>query len=84
LGNKTESVISAVRSLIKDTSNKLAFELLPIKAPTSNLSANDISVQLSKPPAYKLGEEVSAFFVQEYRDIFFIYLIYLNNRWQPD
>jgi len=59
LGNKTDSVISAVRSLIKDTSNKLAFELLPIKAPTSNLSANDISVQLSKPPAYKLGEEVA-------------------------
>lgn len=60
LGNKTEAVINSLRELIKDTSNKLAFELLPIKAPTNNLTANNISnIQLSKPPSYKLGEEVS-------------------------
>ena len=59
LGNKTEAVINSVKALIKDTSNKLGYELLPIKAPTNQLTEKDLSnVKLSKSPSYKLGEEV--------------------------
>ena len=59
LGNKTEAVISAVKALIKDNTNKLGHELLPIKAPTNQLIEKDLTnVKLSKSPSYKLGEEV--------------------------
>lgn len=60
LGNKTDEVIKAVRALIKNPSDKLAAELLPIKPPTAQVPASDIhNVKLSKAPAYKLGEEIA-------------------------
>ncbi len=40
--------------------DKLAYELLPIKAPTNNLTDNDVSnIRLAHPPNYKLGQEVA-------------------------
>lgn len=60
LGAKTEVVIKAIRELIKDDTNKLAHELLPIKKPTNQLTDNNISgIKLSREPSYKLGEEVA-------------------------
>ena len=60
LGNQTQSVIQSIRGLIKNQTDKLAYELLPIRAPTQTVAPNNISnIQLSKAPAYKLGEEVA-------------------------
>lgn len=60
LGAKTEAVISSVKSLIKNNTNKLAHELLPIKKPTNNLTDTDITnIKLSSAPDYKLGQEVA-------------------------
>lgn len=60
LGKQSDEVIKAVQALIKHPSEKLGFELLPIKAPTTQVSAPDIkNIKLSKPPSYKLGEEVA-------------------------
>ena len=60
MGKQTDEIIKHLQGLIKTKTDKLAFELLPIKAPTTfdikkvNLS----NITLSKPPSYKLGEEV--------------------------
>jgi transketolase len=60
IGKTTETVVNALRGLIKDQSGKLAHELLPIKTPAAQLKSNDISnIKLSRPPSYKLGEEVA-------------------------
>jgi transketolase len=61
LGKNTDEVIAHLRSLIKTApADKLAYELLPIQAPTATVQPVDISnVRLSKAPAYKLGEEVA-------------------------
>lgn len=61
LGKQTDEIIKHLQGLIKTKTDKLAYELLPIKAPTTfdikkvNLS----NITLSKPPGYKLGEEVA-------------------------
>jgi len=60
IGKTTENVVNALRGLIKDQSGKLAHELLPIRTPAAQLQTNNISnIKLSKPPNYKLGEEVA-------------------------
>jgi len=60
LGNKTDSVIAALRGLIKQPTDKLAYELVTIRQPTQQVAANNIqNVALSKPPSYKMGEEVA-------------------------
>ncbi|CAF0790170.1 unnamed protein product [Brachionus calyciflorus] len=59
LGKQTEVVIESVRKLIKNQSDKLGFELLPIKTPTSQVNKNDLTVRLATPPNYKLGEEIA-------------------------
>ncbi len=52
LGKNTEAVINAVRGLIANKTDKLAYELLPIKAPTTTVPAVDISnIQLATPPS---------------------------------
>jgi len=61
LGKVGPSVIDSVRALIKTADeSKLAYELLPIKAPTGTVPNVDIrNVKLSTLPNYKLGEEVA-------------------------
>ena len=60
LGKNADKVVAHLQELIKDKSGKLAHELLPIKPPQANVSANDITnIKLSKPPNYKLGQEVA-------------------------
>jgi len=61
LGGKTEASIAHVKSLMKDPEcTKLAFELLPIKAPTNTLTDTDVSnIKLASAPNYKLGQEVA-------------------------
>lgn len=60
LGKNAENIVKHINELIKDKSGKLAHELLPIKPPTITVPANDISnIKLSKPPSYKLGQEVA-------------------------
>lgn len=60
LGNKTESVIASLKGLIKQPTEKLACELVSIKMPAQEVSANNIqNIQLSKPPSYKIGEEIA-------------------------
>ena len=60
LGKISDAVIQHVQSLIKHQSSKLAFELLPIKAPSSLLPPNNIAhIRLAKEPSYKLGEEIA-------------------------
>lgn len=61
LGSKGESVIKSIQALIKTPTDKLACELLPIRAPsTMDVKRVDIGhIGLSKAPGYKLGEEVS-------------------------
>ena len=59
LGKKTDEVISVLKGLIKNHSDKLSCELLPISKPAFTVEPNDISnVKLSKAPEYKLGQEV--------------------------
>lgn len=59
LGAKSDAVIAHVQSLIRNKSLRLGCELLPIRAPSAPLPANDISnIKLSKAPAYKLGDQV--------------------------
>ena len=59
-GKHSEAIVKHLNELIKDKSGKLAHEILPIKAPLSPVPANDISnIKLSKPPSYKLGQEVA-------------------------
>lgn len=46
--------------MIKTQSDKLAFELLPLREPTAQVPEVDISnIKLSTPPEYKLGQEVA-------------------------
>lgn len=60
LGKSSESIIKHLHEMIKDKSGKLAFELLPIKPPTTNVPSVNISnIKLSSPPNYKLGQEVA-------------------------
>lgn len=60
MGKNTEKIVKHLHELIKDTSGKLAHELLPIKAPQTTVPAVNISnIKLSKEPNYKLGQEVA-------------------------
>jgi len=59
-GDKTKTIIESIQARIVTKSDRLAYELLPIKAPSSTLPAADIKdIKLSKPPSYKLGEQVA-------------------------
>ena len=52
LGNKTEAVVNAVKELIVNKTDKLAFELLPIKKPVMDVAPVDISnIKLATPPS---------------------------------
>jgi len=60
LGKQSDAVIKAVRALIKNPSDKLAYQLVNIRAPSAPARQVDITnIRLSKEPAYKLGEEVA-------------------------
>jgi transketolase len=60
LGKNAEAVIKSLRDSIKDQSNKLACELLPIELPPKKVEPNNISnIKLAREPAYKLGQEVA-------------------------
>lgn len=60
LGKNTENIVKHLQELIKDKSGKLACELLPIKPSQANVPNVCISnIKLSKPPNYKLGQEVA-------------------------
>jgi transketolase len=60
LGKNTEAVVQAVQALIVNKTDKLAYELLPIKKPSANVEVADISnIKLATPPNYKLGEEIA-------------------------
>jgi transketolase len=59
LGDLAEPALKAVKRLIKTNYTKLAFEFLPIQAPSFTVSPVDITnIKLSRPPNYKIGEAV--------------------------
>lgn len=60
LGKQTESVIEAIRKLIKNPTSKLGHELLPIRPPTTVVQpANLANIRLATPPSYKLGDQIA-------------------------
>lgn len=60
LGKNAERIIKHLEELINNKSGKLAHELIQIKSPQISVSSNNISnIKLSKPPSYKLGQEVA-------------------------
>lgn len=60
LGKNTDASIAHVKSLIKNQTDKLGFELLPIAQPTNDLKDTDISnIKLSCAPEYTLGQKVA-------------------------
>lgn len=60
LGKHTEPIVKHLQELIKDKSNKLACEILPIKAPQISVAPNDLTnIKLARLPNYKLGQEVA-------------------------
>merc|ERR1719245_524748 len=63
LGAHSDKVIAHVKSLIKNPTDKLAYELLEIPKPTCTIADNDVSnLKLSCAPEYKKGEKVATRF----------------------